>query len=61
MIAGASAVQVGTYNFVNPIGMVDIIQGMKEYAVRHRISSLSDLVGSVCVDEQTRIDKAAAY
>lgn len=61
MMAGASAVQVGTYNFVNPIGMVDIIQGMKEHAIRHKISSLNDIVGSVCVIGPEDIDEVATY
>lgn len=47
MIAGATAVQVGTHNFVQPSGMLDIIAGMESYAVRHGISSIRDIIGTV--------------
>ena len=47
MIAGASAVQVGTASFVNPRACIDIIDGMADYLVRHEIGHVRDLVGSL--------------
>jgi len=46
IIAGASAVQVGTANFVDPFVWAKILKGLAEYGERHRIARLSDLVGA---------------
>jgi dihydroorotate dehydrogenase (NAD+) catalytic subunit len=47
MIAGASAVQVGTANFVDPLIWPKLLDGIRSYMERHRIESISDLVGTV--------------
>ena len=47
MIAGASAVQVGTASFVNPRACIDIIDGMADYMARHDIAHVRGLVGSL--------------
>jgi len=47
ILAGASAVSVGTASFVEPGCAVEIIEGIKKYCERHGISNVSDLVGSV--------------
>src|SRR6187455_2011688 len=52
MIAGATAVQVGTANFVDPFIWAKLIDGMRDYMTRHRISRIADLVGSI--DNNTR-------
>jgi dihydroorotate dehydrogenase (NAD+) catalytic subunit len=49
IIAGASAVQVGTANFVDPLIWTKLIDGLDEYMTRHRIASVADLVGSLRV------------
>jgi len=46
MLAGATAVQVGTANFVDPFVWGKILNGLAEYGERHRIARLSDLVGA---------------
>jgi dihydroorotate dehydrogenase (NAD+) catalytic subunit len=46
MLAGATAVQVGTANFVDPFVWGKILKGLTEYGERHRIGRLSDLVGA---------------
>jgi len=46
MLAGATAVQVGTANFVDPFVWGKILKGLAEYGERHRIARLSDLVGA---------------
>ncbi|MHB1627836.1 MAG: dihydroorotate dehydrogenase [Bacilli bacterium] len=46
LLAGASAVQVGTYNFVQPTAMPTIIAEIKEYAERHGVSRIADLIGA---------------
>ncbi|MBQ2468007.1 MAG: tRNA-dihydrouridine synthase, partial [Lachnospiraceae bacterium] len=47
MLAGASAVSVGTANFYNPHATIDIIEGMEAYLDRKGISSVADIVGAV--------------
>ena len=46
MLAGATAVQVGTANFVDPFVWGKILKGLAEYGERHRIARLRDLVGA---------------
>src|SRR5207253_4640320 len=47
MIAGASAVQVGTANFVDPFIWPKLLDGTQDYMRRHRIEHISDLVGTL--------------
>ena len=47
MIAGASAVQVGTANFVNPRATMDIIDDIRDFMQQQDIPQLNDLVGSL--------------
>jgi len=46
-IAGATAVEVGTWNFVEPGGAVEIIQGIEEFCSKKNIDKITDLVGSL--------------
>jgi dihydroorotate dehydrogenase (NAD+) catalytic subunit len=50
IIAGASAVQIGTANFVNPGATIDILEGIESYLLDTGIESVSDLVGSLQTD-----------
>jgi dihydroorotate dehydrogenase (NAD+) catalytic subunit len=47
IIAGASAVQVGTANFVDPFIWPKLLSGITAYMERHQIARISDLVGTV--------------
>jgi dihydroorotate dehydrogenase (NAD+) catalytic subunit len=47
IIAGASAVQVGTASFVDPFVWTKLLAGIAEYMQRHEIERLTDLVGTV--------------
>jgi dihydroorotate dehydrogenase (NAD+) catalytic subunit len=47
MIAGATAVQVGTANFVDPFIWKDLLDGIRSYMSRHGIESLTTLTGSL--------------
>src|SRR4249920_2308947 len=47
MIAGATAVQVGTANFVDPLIWPKLLAGMTDYLQRHNIARIADLVGTV--------------
>jgi dihydroorotate dehydrogenase (NAD+) catalytic subunit len=47
IIAGASAVQVGTANFVEPLIWPKLLDGIREYMQRHDIVRIADLVGTL--------------
>ncbi|MCZ6676596.1 MAG: dihydroorotate dehydrogenase [Candidatus Poribacteria bacterium] len=46
-IAGASAVAVGTANFVNPRAPLDVIDGVHTYLKQYKLDSIKELVGSL--------------
>lgn len=47
IIAGASAVQVGTANFINSNSMINIIEEIEMYMIKYGIDDINDLVGQV--------------
>ena len=47
ILAGASAVAVGTANFVNPRSSMEVAEGIRAYMDRHGVTDLSELVGAV--------------
>jgi dihydroorotate dehydrogenase (NAD+) catalytic subunit len=47
LIAGATAIQVGTANFVNPHATTDIIDGIEAFLVEKDIPSVKDIVGTL--------------
>ena len=47
MIAGATAVQVGTANFVDPFIWPKLLAGLEDYMQRHNVARAADLVGTV--------------
>ena len=49
MIAGATAVQVGTANFVDPFIWPTLQAGIEDYMRRHDVARVADLVGTVCL------------
>ncbi len=49
LIAGATAVQVGTANFIDPSAGITIAQGIEDYCHEHGIDDVSSLVGSLQV------------
>jgi dihydroorotate dehydrogenase (NAD+) catalytic subunit len=52
IIAGATAVQVGTANFVDPFIWSKLLDGMRAYMQRHGIARVADLIGTI--DTSTR-------
>jgi dihydroorotate dehydrogenase (NAD+) catalytic subunit len=44
-LAGATAIQVGTANFIDPLVTLKIIDGIDNYLNRHKISAISNLIG----------------
>lgn len=47
LLVGASAVQVGTANFLNPKICTEIIKGISDYLDRHKINNLKDIIGII--------------
>lgn len=47
ILAGASAVQVGTYNFVDPACTTKISEGIIDYMSRHNITDINELIGAI--------------
>ncbi|MDP6582227.1 MAG: dihydroorotate dehydrogenase [Vicinamibacterales bacterium] len=47
IIAGATAVQVGTANFVDPFVWDKLLTGITDYMQRHGLTTVSDLVGTI--------------
>jgi 3-methyl-2-oxobutanoate hydroxymethyltransferase len=47
LIAGATAVQVGTASFVDPFIWPKLLSGLEDYLTRHRIERVRDLIGSL--------------
>lgn len=47
LLAGASAIQVGTYNFVDPSATLQIVEGIEDYLRRHQISDIKDIIGVI--------------
>jgi dihydroorotate dehydrogenase (NAD+) catalytic subunit len=46
MIAGATAVQIGTQNFVDPFVWAKVQAGIEDYMTRHKIERVADLIGT---------------
>ena len=47
ILAGASAIQVGTAGFVDPLAPVKIVDGIEDYMKRHKIESVNELIGGL--------------
>ena len=47
LLAGASAVQIGTANFIDPAVTVKVVAGIKDYLERHGYASVEDIVGAL--------------
>ena len=47
ILAGATAVSVGTCNFVNPQTTMEVIAGIEDYMKRHKVEDINDLIGIV--------------
>jgi dihydroorotate dehydrogenase (NAD+) catalytic subunit len=54
LIAGATAVQVGTANFVDPFIWGKLEAGLRDYMARHRVEHVSDLTGTLDIRGEKR-------
>jgi dihydroorotate dehydrogenase (NAD+) catalytic subunit len=51
LIAGATAVQVGTANFVNPRATTDIIDGLEAFLMNQNITDIKEIIGTLAWDD----------
>lgn len=47
ILAGASAIQIGTANFIDPTVTVKVAQGINDYLERHGCKSVSEIIGAL--------------
>lgn len=47
ILAGASAVSVGTANFNNPLATIEVINGIEDYMRKYQINDIKELIGAV--------------
>ena len=47
MLAGASAIQIGTANFIDPTVSIKVIDGINDYLDRHGFQSVKDIIGAL--------------
>ena len=47
ILAGASAIQIGTANFIDPTVTLKVVDGINDYLDRHGFNSVADLVGAL--------------
>ena len=47
LLAGASAVQIGTANFIDPTVTVKVAEGINDYLTRHGFKSVTDIIGAL--------------
>lgn len=60
MLAGASAVQVGTATFLQPDAMTDVIDGLARFCALHGMGSVTELTGAMKREEADEDDVAWA-
>ncbi len=56
ILAGATAVQVGTASFVNPTAMIDIIHGIESYLDEHQFKSVNEIIGNIIIENKPKDD-----
>ena len=47
LLAGATAVEIGTANFINPRATADALEGLKKYMADHKINDVKELIGGL--------------
>lgn len=47
ILAGSSAIQIGTYNFIDPTISVKVAEGIQSYLDMHKIAHVRDLIGAL--------------
>ncbi|MDP4181352.1 MAG: dihydroorotate dehydrogenase [Bacillota bacterium] len=51
LLAGASAVMVGTMNFINPAVCLDVLKGIEDYLAMYNFESVRDIIGILEINQ----------
>lgn len=51
LLAGASAIQIGTANFINPRASEEIVAGISKYVVDEKLPSIRSVIGGLSIDD----------
>jgi dihydroorotate dehydrogenase (NAD+) catalytic subunit len=46
-LAGASAIEIGTANFIDPSVTMKVVDGIEDYMKRHKLESLNQIIGQL--------------
>lgn len=49
MLAGSTAIQIGTYNFIDPTVSMKVVDGIVDYLDRHNMKSVNEIIGKLQV------------
>lgn len=49
ILAGATAIQIGTANFIDPQVTVKVVKGIEDYLNRHKVQNINELIGALKV------------
>ena len=47
LLAGATAIQIGTANFIDPTVTMSVLDGIDEYLQRHNYNDVNDIIGKL--------------
>ena len=47
LLAGASAIEIGTANFLDPSVTMKVVAGIEDYLQRHKFNSVRDIIGAL--------------
>jgi len=50
MLAGATAVQIGTANFIDPTTTIKVVEYIEDFLIRHKMNSVEELIGAMQVN-----------
>jgi dihydroorotate dehydrogenase (NAD+) catalytic subunit len=55
MLAGSTAVQIGTANFADPFVWTKVLDGVRDYMRRHDVGRVTDLIGQIDTSPRTEV------
>ena len=58
LIAGATAVQIGTANFINPQATMDIIDGIENFLAHRKIARVTDIIGTLEANQPEILERS---
>ena len=47
LLAGASAVQIGTASFIDPLASIKILEGIEKYLIKKGFSDINEIIGFI--------------